>query len=408
MNLMTIDLSRLNQDEFDLKTRGERILITPKKSKHVWETSEKHLRSLVVDQTGRVLSSGLPKFLNYGEQGAPNEEFKQALAEGRVEFPEKLDGSLIIMDLIDGKVEFRTRGQTELGAFEDRVMALIAEKYPHMIEDFRTSPGADEVSICFEYISPENRIVVPYEEAELVLLTIMDKEDLRPLWPDGREGNEHVFAEIKERWGVRVVNTHDLPSDFQELMVFVKGWQDKEGVVARFVHEGEPMMVKIKASQYVKLHALKSRLSGNVGKLLFLLGASTAAQARDRLFDLGVDYESQVFVQGEIDAYVEQYATLVKQYALFNKRLMYVMGAEDYDGSRKMAAGVARTVVDAFKFPNIFFNAAMKIYDNKPDEGWQMVVGSELLKESVGVLRQWLTNPMIAVNDVLSVPVIED
>src|SRR5262245_13940787 len=120
-----IDLAGIDREQFSVSERNGRFLITPLKSKHVWAESELHLRSLLVNADGDVLSSGFPKFVNYGENKEHDKTFRLSLGYGTVAFHEKLDGTLIILDFIDGKPHFRTRGSHDLGAFEEPVMRCI-------------------------------------------------------------------------------------------------------------------------------------------------------------------------------------------------------------------------------------------------------------------------------------------
>jgi hypothetical protein len=399
---VAIDLTKIDRDRFDVKERGLRYLINPLKSTHTWEEDELHLRSLVVDWTGVVLSAGFPKFVNYGENAAHDAAFRTALARGEVEFAEKLDGSLLIMDRRgDAVVEARTRGQTDLGDFLPPVEKLLNTKYPKLVLALlsrQLRELTETHSILFEYIGPENRIVVPYAESGLVLLGVMNKSTLKPSWGPELQTISHLT-------GVPIAETHDLPTTLPELMQTVKGWQDKEGVVARFMDGDTPRLLKIKASQYVRLHALKFKLSGNVGKLLFLLGATTVADARERLFNLGVDYEAQQFVEAEILSYIEKYHELTTEYEEFNRRLRAVFMAPDFDGTRKTVALTAREIVETEGYPAVFFHAAMKIYEGSPSYAWDAVCGAELLQEPHSVVAKWKTNPMVSINDVLNVKV---
>jgi len=62
-----INLSDIDESEFRISKRihpvaGEIYLITPGFDKHIWNENDVHLRSLIVNPTGKIISSGLPKF----------------------------------------------------------------------------------------------------------------------------------------------------------------------------------------------------------------------------------------------------------------------------------------------------------------------------------------------------------
>lgn len=418
-----VDLSLIDREQFSVQERGGRYLITPSKSKHAWTEDELHLRSLLVDLEGRVLSSGWNKFFNYGENAQHDEEFRKALSRGAVEFVEKMDGSLIILDFIDGKIHLRTRGNFDLGTFEVPVLHLIANKYPQLIKWYLSdifSPRTirDRYSLLFEYVGPENRIVIRYEEPELYLLGAVNKNSLLPVWD--RAWMESIAAQM----GVPTPAVHLLPTNFDDLAPIVRAWQDKEGVVARFVGTldggvtNRPRMLKSKATQYLKLHGIKFRLEGKVAKLAFLLGVTNYENAKQKFEEMGVDFEGQQFLMPELDAYLEKHHEITRQYDYFAK--ITDLGARNPIGSvtgpvepgskehRKTFVQITRAWIDVKGYPESFFNAAMKIYDGKMDEARIAALSQPLMGESPITVKNWLKNPQVALDEMFSVPVQED
>jgi hypothetical protein len=408
-----IDLAAIDRTTFNVKERDGRFLITPTKGKHVWTEDELKLRSLLTDAEGNVLSSGFEKFRNYGEDPIDDEAFRLALGRKAVTFTEKMDGSLIIMDWIDGKVHFRTRGSFDLGTFGPPVMALIEEKYPNLIPWFRTDNFLGDIirreySLLFEYTAPTNRIVIRYDDAGLTLLGKANKRTLEPVL------DHTMLSMVSGFTGVPLVKTHELPFDMDSLGPIVRAWGDKEGVVAQFVATGDgifnkPRRVKIKASQYVKLHALKFKLEGNVGKLLFLLGARNTDEARTKLHDLGVDFEAAEFVRDEMNAYIKKLYRVEEQFYCLEEtlagRIEVAAGRKEY---RKAFVEFVDWLVEENGWGQSFFGAAMKLYDGKDSEAWIQVAATELMGESPTVVKNWLTNPNVAVADLLNVKVDED
>ena len=411
---MKIDLNSIDKESFNVREKDGRVLINPTKAKHVWTEEELKFRSLLTDLEGNVLSSGFEKFRNAGEDKEVDAAFRLALSRKAVRFTEKMDGSLIILDWIDGKPHLRTRGSFDLGTFEAPVRSLINSKYPNLLPWFSTDIFLGDIarryrSILFEYVAPTNRIVIRYEEPKLVLIGMANKETLEPLL------DRTTLFVMAEQMGVPLVESHELPFDMESLGPVVRGWQDKEGVVAEFVDfnpetfRATPRRLKLKASQYVKLHALKFKLEGNVGKLLFLLGAKSETDAKEKLFDLGVDWEAADFVLKEITDYVLRYIDVETNWILFNTWTgKYVEQAAGNKALRKPFVEFVRHIIAEHEFPESFFGAAMNLVDGKPDQAWQQVAARELLGESPNVVRNWLSNPQVAVNEVLNVPVMED
>jgi hypothetical protein len=414
---MKIDLSSIDQLTFNVKERGDRILITPTKGKHVWTEEELKYRSLLTDKDGNVLSSGLEKFRNYGECPIDDEAFRLALGRNAVRFTEKMDGSLIILDWIEGAPHFRTRGSFDLGTFGPPVMELIHSKYPKLLpwfssDQFLGDISRREYSLLFEYTAPTNRIVIKYEEPSLTLIGKMNKHTLVPVL------DRTFLRVVSDMTGVPLVEAHVLPLDMAQLGPIVRGWQDKEGVVAEFVATSDgifntPRRVKIKASQYVRLHALKFKLSGNVAKLLFLLGATTSTTAREKLFDLGVDHEAQVFVQDEIDLYVSTYQRLRSQYQHFQQEVVARASWLKYNdidprAAKKSFVEIVRFWIKENDWPDAFFGAAMMLYDGSTTKAWVQAASLILIGESASTVMNWMNNPQVAVNDVLNVPTVDE
>jgi hypothetical protein len=68
-----ISLEHINTNDFSVTERvhpqlGDVVLIRPKPGKHFWELDELHLRSVLCRPDGKIICSGFPKFMNYGER----------------------------------------------------------------------------------------------------------------------------------------------------------------------------------------------------------------------------------------------------------------------------------------------------------------------------------------------------
>lgn len=410
--MQRIDLAAINREEFNVTERDGRVLITPRKNKHVWTEEELGLRSVLANLDGDILSTGFQKFRNYGEDKGDDAAFRAALSkpteEGWVRFTEKMDGSLIIVDLIDGEAHLRTRGNFDLGTFHEPVMRLIEEKYGMLLPWFATCADfyLQDCSLLFEYTGPENRIVIPYASSALTFLGAVHKPTMT-LHVSG-----WIPMVIRAATGIAPAPKYDLPTDLNELCEFVKGWTDKEGIVAVFAHEGRVKLLKFKATQYVKLHAIKFKLSGkNVWKLAFLLGAKTRDEVREKFFAMGIDAEAQAFVQADIDAYCEEYARLIQRWVMFqNFWLLPFSFRVDHDikNRRKVFVENVRATLQSDPYAASFFSASMAWLDGKHDEAWLAIVATEIFGESRTTLLNWQKNATLEVNSMLTVPDVED
>ena len=200
-----------------------------------WDDITLMCRGLILDKEGNVIARGFNKFFNLEEhtpEEIPNEPF---------EVFEKMDGSLIIGFVYNGEFHTATRG-----SFTSE-QSIDARK---IVDEMKVSDIFKEgYSYLFEYIAPNNRIVVDYGDwRELVVLTIIDNKT-----------NEEVkYPELISMAceGFRVVDRYLGIEDYTQLKSKIEG--NKEGYVIRFK---SGFRVKIKGEEYVRLHRLITNFS---------------------------------------------------------------------------------------------------------------------------------------------------
>lgn len=185
-------------------------------------------------ESKRIAATPFSKFFNVGEGD-------QTLPDLSFEVFEKLDGSLIIL-WHDGA---RWRTSTK-GSFESD-QAKAARAFLGKRDVTSLVPG---VTYLAEWVSPSNRIVVPYDKDDLVLLAAYDQH--------GSEVAYQALAEFGAGTGWSVVRRHHYQS-VADLLVTAKGLPpSEEGFVVRFENG---LRVKIKGDEYRRIHALVSRLT---------------------------------------------------------------------------------------------------------------------------------------------------
>lgn len=317
---MRLDLNSISRVDFRVHERqhpvlGTLVLITPSAKKHKWQLSELHMRSLLCKPDGTIVCSGFPKFRNYGEDEAEGRMFEGYLENGEVRFAEKMDGSLIIRSVIDGHVNFRTRGSHVLAdGFYEAVMGLVREKYPVLLD----SSYMAGKSMLFEYTAPTNRIVLEYKEAKLTSLGYMNlyhDETLPKFF-----GFEYRVREIAEKTGVDAVGFHDLPVDISELRAEIAGWIGSEGIVA-WCGNGA-MLIKIKADEYIKIHSLKYHLTQDrIRKMAWFAGMTSVADLQTRFFEMGLDWEAVDFVREYMDEFLRDKEEIESSAAAFIEQI---------------------------------------------------------------------------------------
>ena len=200
-----------------------------------WDLTTLAARGLILDRTAqRVIATPFPKFFNLSEHGENN------IPAIPFQTFEKLDGSLIIMYHHNGKWRFNTKG-----SFKSEQAKWAKEDMHNILTPFK--PG---ITYLFEVIYAENRIVVPYDYEGLVLIGGY-KED----------GTELTYEELQ--WtatlgGVRIMKAYPYSSIADLILKTRLLPKDEEGFVVRF---DDGLRLKLKGDEYVRVHAMISRLT---------------------------------------------------------------------------------------------------------------------------------------------------
>lgn len=302
MTTPRIDLTTIDRESFDLDETPLGILITPKRGKVNYRPDELGLRSVLCAPDGCVLSRGLPKFFNHGENAEHDAETRRLLAaRAKVVYTEKLDGTLIIRSVIDGKVHLRTRGNHSLGDFEAPVMALVRERYPLILETgARGSLGWSHV---FEYTAPTNRIVVAYDEAKLTALGCV-------------EHATGAFEPHQDTWfDVALVKRRDLDADPDTAAKEAAEMTGDEGVVAWIERpDGACHLVKMKSLWWLRAHALASFATyDRIREFVFAHNLTATWQFVAALQAAGVDYEIASQHVGLFEQVIDDWARRMRE-----------------------------------------------------------------------------------------------
>lgn len=194
----------------------------------LWDEITIKCRALVTDEFGNVVAKSFDKFFNLEEESSiPNEPY---------EIYEKIDGSLIVLFHYKNQLIISSKGSF---TSEHAIQAKkIIDKYNYNILD-KTK------TYCFEMVAPWNRIVCFYPEEKLYLLAKFDIQ-----------GNEYPIKKYKKYFSL--VNKYDF-LEIDKIKETIS--DDREGVVVRF-QSGK--RIKIKGSEYVKLHKIVTNISEKV------------------------------------------------------------------------------------------------------------------------------------------------
>jgi RNA ligase len=221
----------------------------------MWTPVTMAARGLIVDTVAsRIAATPFPKFFNAGERGEP-------IPDIPFETMEKLDGSLIIIFHHQGRWKAATKG-----AF-DSMQSRWAQERLNALDLAALQQGTTYLA---EAIYPENRIVVRYEEAALVMLAAYDE--------GGTEIPYDQVCAIAERLGWRAARRYAFQSVSDLLAHAQLLPRTEEGFVLRFTNGHR---LKVKGSEYKRIHALISRITPLAMWELMLAGDDIEAVRRD-------------------------------------------------------------------------------------------------------------------------------
>jgi len=214
-----------------------------------WDDITKKSRGLIIDRDRKlIVGHGISKFFNTDEPKGP--KIDELLSFGSAEVTDKLDGSIGILypDPLTSEWRIATRGSFE----SDQALWatwFLNEKHPNLAQH------GHRLSLNFEIIYPQNRIIVDYGgREELCLIAAVNCMTGRSV---PRKELEQIAVEVN----VPIVPSRSLT--ILEALDLVKNpvgsATESEGWV--FFWPEHNLRVKFKRSNYMKLSRILSRLS---------------------------------------------------------------------------------------------------------------------------------------------------
>lgn len=202
-----------------------------------WNWFERVSRGLILDaETGGIVARPFDKFFNWGEGGRMTDA-------PLVNVTEKMDGSLGIAYMWRGQWHVATRG-----SFDSEQAQWATEWLRPKVK----SISATKVTMLFEIIYPENRVVVDYgDRAELVLLAARELVT-------GDYATRATVAEIAEIYGFATAGQWNINKVDEIVSACERIDANNEGFVAEFA---DGQRFKFKGDAYKELHRLVCGLS---------------------------------------------------------------------------------------------------------------------------------------------------
>lgn len=202
-------------------------------------------RGIIFYPDGRLMSRPFHKFFNVGER---EETLLHNIDLSRPHtIMEKMDGSMIRPLSINGKLRLGTKmGVTDTS--EAAECWLHDHPNREVLEDWLRVSLIQEWTPLFEFIAPENRIVIEYDKPDLVLLAIRKNStgDYAP--------RSNLDCE-SDNWTI-VPEYGSIKGSLDE---YVARQREKEGREGDIIAVGN-MRYKIKNDWYIRIHEVKDKI----------------------------------------------------------------------------------------------------------------------------------------------------
>lgn len=210
-----------------------------------------------------LVSLPFEKFFNLNEN-----PLTMDLDLSRVEFiHDKRDGSLISTYLHEGEV--RLKSKTAL-ASDQALAAMNLMHTDHTLHGIIKDVSDLDMTVIMEYTSPENRIVLPYQENELRVLGVRNNTN----------GEYVSYADVEYMFNRYMVDDHThMVDDPAEFIADIPNMKGIEGFVIG-LKNGQ--RIKIKTGEYLSLHRAKDSINSN--KRLFEVCLNEASDDLRSLF----------------------------------------------------------------------------------------------------------------------------
>ena len=285
---MKIDLDKVDRTQFmvhEHSLNGEIVhLIQPQHIGTQWRQDNKHLRSVVVNYDGEVISAGFPKFTNWGENP---DHFPVPTSLRNCTIMEKLDGSLLIVSKYKGQYILRTRGTVDASTMANgHELELFKSTILNKLHD---NNDTWNYSVLFEWLSPINKIVLSYgDEPMWKLIGFINHTDYSLATQD-------MLDLMAKKYDLLRPEIYTF-TDISDMLQIVDKWQNREGVC--LYSKNDQAIHKIKSANYLIKHRFKSEATlENTLDLYFSYGKPSYQDFESKLTET-FDYECFEMVRG--------------------------------------------------------------------------------------------------------------
>ena len=209
----------------------------------------RNARGLTLNQDSEIVTIGFEKFFNYKqleEYEQYDDDFKDTYSrvapKDTYKIWEKLDGTFIALGLDENRFVAATSSSTKTDFSKN------AQDYFESLsaaDTLKTYMKENDLSLFFEYTSPRNQIIIPYQKEEYTLI-------------GARHNNledTHILRLDLEQFGIQAVKPKEMTLD--ELIDYQRTNETTEGFV---VENQEGKLIKFKTDYWFEQHQEQGRL----------------------------------------------------------------------------------------------------------------------------------------------------
>lgn len=268
----------------------------------------------------------------------------------------KEDGSLISSFIDKGELFLKSKGSLFSQQVLDAQKWLYDERRKPLLECLKWY-AENGITINMEWVSPDNRVVLTYDEPRLIIL-------------NARHNITGEYIDLEDLVKDQTINQYMVDNHpfetINELIKEVQELKDQEGYVVYNSKGAEPVF-KIKCPWYVHLHSVKSSVSSD--KNLWEAVAEGVSDDIKALFE--TDKASLDRIAKFESIYKKQFSFVYKTAIdIYNKLRGY---------SRKDYAIESQSILNEIGYPQLF-NIVMRLYLNGPDESIVDLIKDHLVK----------------------------
>jgi RNA ligase, T4 rnlA family len=268
----------------------------------------------------------------------------------------KEDGSLISSFIDKGELFLKSKGSLFSQQVLDAQKWLYDERRKPLLECLKWY-AENGITINMEWVSPDNRVVLTYDEPRLIIL-------------NARNNITGEYIDLEDLVKDQTINQYMVDNHpfetINELIKEVQELKDQEGYVVYNSKGAEPVF-KIKCPWYVHLHSVKSSVSSDKN-----LWEAVAEGVSD---DIKALFETD---KASLDRIAKFESIYKKQFSFVYKTAIDIYN-KLRGNSRKDYAIESQSILNEIGYPQLF-NIVMRLYLNGPDESIVDLVKDHLVK----------------------------